>query len=300
VLAIVTRAVAFAAMVLTSGAVTFRFGVLRRWPTPTAASAAWNALIARAGALAAACLVLVAPLRLYAQARSLVEAGDPVMPMMLSVLQTSWGRGWNLQTAASGIVLLGLLAASRGARSGWGIALVSALGLTLSPALMGHAVASERLLVVSVLADWLHVTMAGAWVGALSMLMLVARTPAAAGAGVNAPTSRLIELFHPVALAGSSVLVLTGAVSLLLRVDHLGDLLHSAYGAIFGLKLGLTLVVAAFGLHHSRRGVALAGAGGSRALLRSLSTEVALAALVIATTAVLVGTSPPMRMALHG
>jgi putative copper export protein len=297
--ATVTRAVALAAIVAATGAASFRWGVLRRWPVALPAPlSAWNALVARAGAVAVVCLILVAPVRWFAQAQSLLQAGDPVAPMMLGVLHTTWGRGLLLQAVTGVAVLAGLLLARRGFRSGWIIALLSVLGLTLSPAFMGHAVAAERLLVLSITCDWIHVTLAGAWLGAVAMLALSARATATLGDGPHARLAVLIELFHPLALAGSIGLVTTGFVSLLLRVDHLEDLLHSPYGAILAVKLALALVAAGVGLYHARRGARLARSGGPRAVARSLAVESALAVLVIAATAVLVETSPPMSMAM--
>jgi copper transport protein len=190
--------------------------------------------------------------------------------------------------------LAGLIMARRGLRRGWGVALLACLVLTVSPALMGHAVAAEKLLPVSLLSDWVHVTVAGCWLGGVTMLALLA-TPAAAGEGPDA-FARLIELFHPLALAASLALVATGVVSLLLRVDHLADLPHSLYGAIFGAKLALTLGVAGVGFHHARRGPHIVRTRGYRALAKTLVLEAALAALVVGATAVLVGTSPPMPM----
>ncbi len=298
-LAIVARSLAFAAIIAMTGAVTFFWGVLRRWPAPRPGPlVGWSEFVARAGAWAAACLLMVAPARLCLQALSLVVAGDPVLPMMGNVLHTMWGRGWMLQATASFTMVVGLLFARRGSLAGWWLGLLSAVGVTLSPALMGHAVAAERLLVVSVLADWVHVAMAGAWLGALTMLALVVRSASAADSGAQA--ARLIELFHPVALWCGAVLVATGVISLLLRVDHIADLLHSTYGAILAVKLTFTLGVAAFGLHHARRGAELARLGGVRGVARSLAFETILAGMVIATTAVLVGTAPPMRMAMAG
>jgi putative copper export protein len=297
VLAVVARAVALAAIVVMTGALAFRWGVLRRWPAARPAPLAeWSGFAASAGAWAAACLLLVTPARLYVQAQGLTMAGDPVLPMMGNVMHTMWGRGLMLQSVASLTMLAGFLCALRLASWGWWFALVAAAGITLSPALMGHAVAAEHLLVLSVLADWIHVAMAGAWIGALAMLALIARSAITSGAGPGESIATLIELFHPVALTCSVVLVVTGVVSLVLRVSSISDLLHSTYGAILAVKLTLTAGVAALGLHHARRGAHLARLGKARGVARSLAAEMTVAALVIAATAALVGTSPPMRM----
>lgn len=278
-----------------TGAIAFRWGVLRRWPASRAGlSVAWNALVARSGAWAAGCLLLVSVARLYAQARNLIVVGDPVLPMIDNVLHTTWGLGWMLQSFAALTMLAGLTLARRGSRAGWWLGGASALAITLSPALMGHAVAAERLLVLSVFADWVHVAVAGAWLGSLAMLASIARS-ASADIG-DAPIATLIELFHPVALTSAATLVTTGVASIFLRVDHLVDLLHSSYGAVLAIKLTLTLGVAAIGFYHSRQGARLARLGGTPSVTRSLVVETILAGCVIAATAVLVGTAPPMRM----
>lgn len=300
VLVVVARGFVLAATIVMAGAVVFHRGVLARWPAaPPAPLHQWSERTARSGVAAAACIVVLAPARLFAQARGLVVPGDPILPMMGNVMHTMWGRGWVLQTAASLCALAGLVLARRGSRGGWPLAFASTLGVTLSPALMGHAIAAERLLVVSVLSDWVHVAMAGAWLGTLAMLALVARVGVAAtapAAASDTAVATLIDLFHPIALICSATLVATGVISLLLRVDHLGDLPHSAYGAILAVKLTLTLGVAAFGLHHSRRGANRVRLGQAAHVARSLAAETVLAGMVIAATAVLVGTSPPMRM----
>jgi copper transport protein len=274
-----------------AGAVTFRWAVIRRWPASNPAPLdVWSAFVARAGAWAGCCALLIAPVRLYEQARSLVIAGDPVLPMVGNVTHTMWGRGWMLQAAASLAMLTGLLFARGKSVAGWWLGLVSAVAVTLSPALMGHAVAAEHLVAGSVLVDWIHVAMAGAWIGSLTMLALIVRSPGVSGAAA----ATLIELFHPVAFACSAVLVATGVISLFLRVDHIADLLHSAYGAVLAVKLAFTLGVCALGLRHARSGARLARAGETQSVARSLSAETILAAVVIAATAVLVATAPPM------
>ncbi len=292
-LALAARAIALAAIVVMTGAVTFRWFVIRRWPGSTEAPLAeWSAFIGRIGACGAASVLLVAPVRLYAQARNLVMAGDPVLPMMANVTHTMWGRGWMLQIAASLTMLVGLLFVRGKSATGWWTGLVAAVAVTLSPALMGHAIAAERLLALSVIADWVHVVMAGAWIGSLAMLALLARSASASSSG--APVATLIELFHPVALICSVVLIATGVISLFLRIEHLADLLHSAYGAVLAIKLTLTVGVGAIGLHHARRGARLVRLGDTRGVARSLAAEAILAAMVIAATAVLVATAPPM------
>lgn len=242
---------------------------------------------------AAAAISIVAPARLYLQARSLVDLTDPVLPMMSNVLRTTWGRGWLVQLMASLAALAGFLIVNLRGRGGLGLALLAALVLTLSPALMGHAVAADRLVVLSLGSDWLHVTAAGAWVGTLCIVTIVS---VSIGDAVpeKPSTANLIAAFHPVALAAATALVVSGVASLLLRVEHLGDLFRSTYGGILAVKLALTAAVAVLGWHHARNGVRLAIGGSRSTLTRSLMAETILAAVVIGATALLVGTAPPM------
>jgi putative copper export protein len=290
----VARAIALGGIVVVGGALAFFAGVLRRWRLPPDAQVAeWSRLAARSCARAAAVLLLDAPVRLYCQARVLVPPGDPVAPMMANVLRTAWGQGWLVQCFASLGVLAGVVLALRLVRGGWPLACLSGAALTLSPALMGHAVAAERFLALSIGADWLHVSMASAWLGGVAMLALIANRALAANDGPES-FARVIELFHPLALTCSIGLVVTGVTSLLLRVDHLADLLHSTYGALFAVKMILTACVVAVGYRHARRGPAIVRAQGVGALTRTLALEVVFAVLVISATAALVGTSPPM------
>jgi copper transport protein len=299
-LAVIARGVAYAGIVGSSGAVVFHWGVLCRWKAEVqpAPIVQWGRTVALSGALASALVALASPARLLAQAHALVAAGDPVVPMMIKVLHTTWGRGWTVQTAAAVVLLIALLVESRAERAGLWLASFAGACATLSPALMGHAIAADRFQTVSVAADWLHVTAAAAWIGSLAMLSQVVAFANGDDLAAGERAARLVELFHPVALVSSAVLVGTGVVSLLLRVDDFGELPHSRYGAILGMKLGLTLFVGTLGMRHWRRGAAMATTGNRGALARSLATELAVAAFVIAVTAVLVGTSPPMRMTM--
>jgi putative copper export protein len=289
VIAVAARAIAFAGIVVLAGAMAFYFGVLRRH----AGAAAHSAQSATIGAFAALCVLLVAPVRLYEQARAFVDAPDPVTPMIANVLGTLWGRGLMVQALAACAALAGLLLARRGVRAGWWLSLIAIASLCATPAFMGHAAAAEQYLVLSIVADWVHVSAAGAWVGSLLLLTLAVRRLAAAGASGDSAAS-LIELFHPIALASTGVLLASGVVSLWLRMEHLTDLLRSEYGVWFGIKIVLTIVVASIGFFHSRSGARFARRDGPRAIVRTLTIEVVVAVAVIAATAVLVGTSPPM------
>ncbi|MDB4917937.1 MAG: copper resistance protein [Gemmatimonadetes bacterium] len=288
IIAIAARAVALAAIVVMTGAVVFYWLVARR----ADGSATFPAKV---GMRAAACVLLVSPARLYMQARALVDAGDPVAPMMANVLHTPWGRALMLQAAAVLLALVAFLLVQRRGRVGWWLALVPVFALCCTPALMGHAAAAEQYANVSIAVDSLHVVAAGGWIGALFLLALTIRSlEPSVTSGAQAAT--LIELFHPVALWCTGALLVTGVMNLSFRVLHFRELLTSQYGAIIAIKVALTLGVAGIGFHHSRRGALLARAHGTAAVRKTLIAESVTAVLVLIATAVLVGTSPPGAM----
>ncbi|MFI5311825.1 MAG: copper resistance D family protein [Gemmatimonadales bacterium] len=291
--AIAARAIALASIILVAGAIAFRHLVLGRLPVERRDSAVRLAsLAATVGAWASTTIVLVAPLRLLFQAQTLLSPGDPLAPMAANVLGTTWGKGLALQAVSALIALAGFVIARRGRDWGWKLSLAAALALALSPALMGHAIAAESAVAGSVLFDWVHVLAAGGWTGTLCLI-------AAAGVSLRSATdggetlAALITRFHRVALTCATALLASGVISLVYRVAHLRDLFSSAYGALFFLKLALVAVVAAFGRYHSRAGAERSRREGSGAVVRTLVSETAFAALTIAVTAVLVGSEPP-------
>jgi putative copper export protein len=281
VIAFLARAVTLAGLVVTTGAVVFHFVVLRR-------RVASSRVPAIAGAIATAGILLVAPVRLYLQARALLDDGDPVSPMMVNVLHTAWGHALLLQCAAALIAFIAFLLARRRMAAAWLLAFVPALALCCTPAYMGHAGAVEHYVGISILVDSLHVVAAGAWIGALFLLALVIRSAASGDSAAE-----LIESFHPVALGGAATLLVTGVMSLSFRVEHFVWLLHSQYGAILGAKLALTFFIALVGFYHSKLGAARVRAQGPRAVTKTLVAECLLAVAVITVTSVLVATSPP-------
>jgi copper transport protein len=249
-------------------------------------------IAAATGAWGAFALAVVAAPRLWLQARGLVDAGDPVWPMAANVLATTWGRGWMLQSTGAALAGAGFFLAMRGRRSAWGLVLMSALAIAIASALMGHAAATSRFHSLSVGGDALHVLSAGAWIGTL---LVIARAFATRRGRSDAGEllAALVEAFHRVALASATHLLGSGVASVLIRVERIRDQPGSAYGNTLIVKLVLVAVVAAFGAAHARGAARTARAGATRTVARSLAVELSVAALAIATTAVLVGTEPP-------
>lgn len=295
-LQVVVRWLTFAALLGVIGVAAFHWLVLRAvapFSPPALAGSAERG--ARALGLLLAVVLLVAVLaRLVAQRAALGGVGADTS--MWSVLAaTQWGWGWMLQLLGTSAALAGLLLARR-SRGAWALVLVAALMLGVSPALSGHAAATGALAPVTIVADAAHVLGAGAWIGTLLVLVL-AGLPAtlALPSGERGPAAALlVNRFSPVALGAATLLVLSGAVSAWAHLGSFGALLGSSYGRTLVVKLALVALVAALGAFHWRRArPALGSESSARSLRRSAGSELAIAAVVLLVTAILVATPPP-------
>lgn len=250
--------------------------------------AALDRLAADVGFLACALITIVALPRLWFQAAAFVEAGVSPMTMVSRVLSTTWGVALVMQMVAAGVggAAFGFARLGRLGRQAWWIAAaIAGAALTISPPFMGHPIAAEERTWLNVGTDWLHVVSASGWVGALTLLAIAARRFS------SDVVSTLIASFHRVAFACVLGVLVTGTISLVLRLPKLGDLFGSDYGTVLFLKLGCVAIVAALGAWHSQRAEGRARDGGS--VIGSLTAEVLFAAAAMMVTAVLVGTEPP-------
>lgn len=236
-------------------------------------------------------LVLVAGfVRLWAQAEVLGD-GSVVRAMLGS---TAWGAGWWIQIGAS-VVALGALAWARKsprASLPWIIVGASALALSFTPALSGHALA-DGVGSWTFLADGAHILSAGGWMGGL-LFLIVAAVPRAVR-GDSVPLPSLVEAFSITALAFATLLVGTGLFAAWQHLGSVEALWTAEYGRVLGLKLLVLLPLLATGAYNWRRvRPALArGESGAPDLRRSGSVELLVAVVVLLVTAVLVATPPP-------
>ncbi len=253
----------------------------------------WEPLVATPGAVAAAAdaafgrtAARVATLALVALALGAIltlpvhrwQTGLPVADLLGSRFgQTGLARLVLLPVAALAIPAL----AQRDRRRAAG-ALAGLGGLSILPALAGHASTSGDV-VTAVGGQWLHTVAAALWVGGLALLATAVVAAARAAPGTGIPRAAVAR-FGPVAIVAVGGLALTGALYAWREVGSLGALRDSSWGNALGLKTLLVVIALGLGLL-VRRGVA-AVRPGARA-------ELAVLALVLATTAVLVGLAPP-------
>ena len=251
---------------------------------------------ARVGLIAGAILAVALVLRFFAQSAALHGPEAAWVGELTGVMltRTLWGWGWILQATATAMLVRGLWLARKGRAGGWGLAGVATLGLAATPALSGHAAATSALAVVS---DSLHVLAAGGWLGTLLLVMVVglpvllhtteSRTVAAAS---------LLGAFSPLALTFAAVLTLTGVYAAWLHLPDIAALWSSAYGRTLLLKLAALSVVFGTGAYNWLRArPVLEKSGNLQPLKRSAGTELAVGVLVLAITAALVATPPPVE-----
>lgn len=258
------------------GTLAFLEGMTRTpapWPPPPAGR--W---LRRGGAVAlllAPALLLVA--QLHALDRALADAADLVSG-------TGWGVGWGQLALASVAAALGVLLPFPWWRALG--ALMTAVAVAVAMGGIGHAAADDAWPRLARLLDGMHVAAVGGWLGALALTW--SDLPADAPNDVALPRW---QLFSPVATVLAPVTLLTGGGSTLLRVAQapLPAIVASGYGQLLALKLLLVAGTLALGWVNRRQVQAQA-----RPVARAIRVELALALVVLAVTAVLTRSEPPV------
>ena len=141
-----------------------------------------------------------------------------------------------------------------------------------------------------------HLLLASVWVGALVHLALVLRH--ADLADWRQALISASRRYATLALVTVPPLLVAGLITALAELDELDDLLHTTYGQVLLIKLGL--VVGALVLAAAARFWALPTEGDRKRIprLRRLTgTEAATLLAVVVASAVLVGTPPPFHAA---
>ena len=292
---VAARAVAFAAMLVVIGGVAFVTSILPRVAGLSGDSReTLRASSARVVVIAAIALMLTAVVRLALQSRMMSGLMREPASVTTILSGTAWGRAWLAQVAAT---ILIALAALRGRSAGaWIVAIVGAMVLAATPALSGHAAASARWTAVAIGTDTLHVFAAAGWLGSLLYVVSVGMpTLSRSAAGVRwSAIASLVEAFSPTALTFAAIVLLTGTVSAWLRLGSIPALWLSGYGRTLLVKLTLLSGVVGAGAYNWRRVRPSLGTEVAATRLRkSAAAELAIGALVVIVTAVLVATPTP-------
>ena len=249
------------------------------------------ALLRRVGVVS--CVVVFASL-LAVFTRQLLEFRDPFAPWTedgAMLLSTDWGTVWKLALAASLFAGVALLLSKRWGRLGWGVATVVVGGLSLFPALTGHASSSDTGGPVMIALDALHVWAASSWIGGLLLVLLLDRSAIRAGGG--GLLRQLVPRFSRIATVSVVVLLGTGIAASVALVTTPSGLITTTYGRTLSLKLVLVAGVLALGAVNARVWTPrLDTDAGTRGLRRTAGVELLLGQLVLIVTAILIRTSP--------
>lgn len=238
------------------------------------------AVIGAAGVLVGSATLLVTQVALAAD-RGLVSA----LGLAPGAIADNRTAGITAARVALGVSALSLAYLwRRGAKGAAPAVALVAVALAVLPAIAGHPwTTSPTALAVAI--DALHIVVTGTWIGGLAAL---AATSVSAEDGIAR-----VRRFSPVAAVALAGTVATGVVSSFLQTRSVDALIDTTYGRWLLIKVGAVIVVAVVGFVN-RRQLHLVEAPAHR---RLIAGEVALAALVIAVTAVLVN-QPPGRDAL--
>jgi putative copper export protein/methionine-rich copper-binding protein CopC len=292
------RLLTYTGIMVVIGAIVFAMivvpGTHHRVPDLEAAFASdARSMAARVALLATEGLAVLLVARLVAQSYA-VRGGLPDAEFVLGVARTPWGAGF----ALTGVSLVALaLALARRRAVAWKVAALGAIALSLATALSGHAAASSPWTGVAVVSDTVHILAAGGWLGAL-LLVIVAGVPATAGLsplGRGSAVRGMVDVFSPMALGFASALAVTGVIAAVLRLGAWSALTGSDYGRILLLKLGVVVLVLIAGAYNWRRMRPALDADRVGTLRRTATTELLFGFVVLAVTAWLVATPPPVE-----
>ena len=278
--------VGFVGSFLASGAIGFRYAIAGRagGAAPEAGERGVLAAAARraaglglAGALAGAVLLGVRLPEMAARRHLGIGpfvTGTPPLALQIALV---------LASIAGFALALGERAA------GWPLAALGVIGGALRSAVFAQW---ARLVIP------LHSLAGGLWIGTLFVL-LTAGFAAARGGTLPADRraalmARMVNLFSPLALTSAAVLAAFGVTTAWLHLHRLSSLWTTPYGYALDTKLGVVVVIAGLGAWNWRRQKPRMGSEeGAAALHRSARAELAVAAVVLAVTAILVSLPSP-------
>lgn len=253
---------------------------------------------ARIGLMAALALLVFTTLRLYLQAKILIDPDEPVTgDLIKAVLQSGWGHGWQRQAALALLATFTFWAATADSRIGWMVSNAAGGGLGLVAGMTGHAV-TERAGAIGWILDAAHVWAGGFWLGGLAVMLL-----AGLGACRGLPPERRMPLMRALVGDFSRRALIFGPLAIglgvWLSIRYLGwtwplHLFSTSYTTALAVKLGVLVVIAGLGAYNWR--VAQPGlvhASGEKSFRKSGTLEVTFGALLLLATAVLVALPLP-------
>ena len=204
-------------------------------------------------------------------------------------LESRWGGRWQWQAAAAAVAALGTLALLRSPVAGGLIALLGVMGVAAALPMTGHAYGNP----LAWVAQSVHILGAGFWIGTLVVLLLVPLVLSVPSRAEVASMHRYwLRAFAPLAIAGASMLILSGGLLAFLYLPAWDTLWTDPYGRILLVKVGLSLCVLCFGAVNYVR-MRFRPDLHTDPLPRTVALEVVFAFLVLAATGLLTSTAQP-------
>ncbi len=215
-----------------------------------------------------------------------------------AVLQTRFGKAFLFQTAFAAAVALVAFARGRVRSAVLGaFVLVPAVCILPTLSAAGHARTSGS---VALVADVTHLTAASVWVGGLAFTLLALiragddRWPLAA---------RAVPVFSALAVVSVATLVLAGVLRGYEEVRGWHGLWDTTYGLLLLAKVALVLPLLALGAYNNHYAVPrlrkqIASLVEQRRFLRAAGAELAIMAVIVGVTSVLVS-EPPAKASIN-
>ncbi len=238
------KAAGYAAWMAAAGACAVRWLIVPRL-APRSYPDAAGLLHSAATTLVAASAVALGAVLLRAWAHTVAAFGYEESfvweNIRLIALESRWGEGWSWQALAAGATFISSLAVKMGWGWGWMLASVAVAASGAAIPLVGHAAGDGARMALHAA----HLAGGGLWIGSLFVLFvdLVRRRRG----------TEPFELFAPVALTGSSIIVLSGLIAAALYVGTAASLFGTSYGRTLLVKVALFAGAAAYGFVNWRR-----------------------------------------------
>jgi copper transport protein len=227
------------------------------------------------------------------------------------VLSTTFGHLWMAQMTLSVVVLVPVVALSRGRRVlGWSLSVwiavfgVALFGLCVCAGLNGHARTDARP-ALAVASIGLHLVAVGVWVGGLAALIAVGGVAWRKLAPDDRPAllRQLVPRFSRLALSAVAVVIVTGVVNSFANLAAVSDLWNLTYGRVLLAKIVILVLALVLGARHwrivpRRLGHDVRAAATVRSFQRTVAIEVFLLVGAIALAAALVALVPGRTVAL--
>lgn len=265
---------------------------------------AWRRRIERDSArwamIAGITLVALDVGRLWHQTYAFYGGFEPITFTLARTIvdETLWGSGWQVQVLAAAAAALAFAAVARGWAGAW-LAVVPVAFVVASRPLTGHAVEEGSWLSLPAILQAVHVAGAALWLGTLAVMFLfgLGRAGALPRSERARTVAAMVNGFSPLALGAATALFVAGCATSFIYLGSPAAIYGTGYGLVLSAKVAVFAGVGALGYYNWRRvrprleAAAQGGVAddGVEALLwRAAGTEIALAALVLVLTAVLV------------